>query len=89
MTHQHHHDGPGRSRHAGRHDAPGDEAAEWDEFYAGDGDDAAHWSGRPNGTLATEVTGLAPGTALDIGCGEGLDPAEHILPADVAARLER
>ena len=31
------------------------------------------WSGRPNGRLAVEVAGLAPGRALDVGCGEGAD----------------
>jgi SAM-dependent methyltransferase len=53
------------------------DADEWDRFYAGDGDDrvdgAGVWSGRPNGTLLAEVTDLPPGTALDVGCGEGAD----------------
>ncbi len=31
------------------------------------------WSGRPNVVLVDEVTGLTPGTALDLGCGEGAD----------------
>jgi SAM-dependent methyltransferase len=31
------------------------------------------WSGEPNGALVTETTGLPPGTALDVGCGEGAD----------------
>jgi SAM-dependent methyltransferase len=31
------------------------------------------WSGRPNGRLVAEVEGLAPGRALDVGCGEGAD----------------
>jgi SAM-dependent methyltransferase len=47
------------------------EAAEWDARYSeGDG---AKWSGRPNGRLVAEVAGLAPGRALDAGCGEGAD----------------
>ncbi|MCW2623098.1 MAG: methyltransferase type 11 [Frankiales bacterium] len=45
-------------------------AAEWDERYS-DADQV--WSGEPNGALVAEVAGLAPGTALDVGCGEGAD----------------
>jgi SAM-dependent methyltransferase len=30
-------------------------------------------SGRPNFALVTEVSGLHPGRALDVGCGEGAD----------------
>jgi SAM-dependent methyltransferase len=44
--------------------------AEWDERY-GAADQI--WSGDPNGALVAEVSGLAPGTALDVGCGEGAD----------------
>ena len=44
--------------------------AEWDERYSQGGQ---LWSGRPNGALVAEVTGLAPGRALDVGCGEGAD----------------
>lgn len=48
--------------------APG--AAEWDERYT-----AAErvWSGEPNGALLAEAANLAPGRALDVGCGEGAD----------------
>jgi SAM-dependent methyltransferase len=50
---------------------PDDEAgAEWDARYAGA---QQVWSGRPNGALVAEVAGLAPGRALDVGCGEGAD----------------
>jgi len=33
----------------------------------------ALWSGRPNAQLVAEAADLPPGTALDIGCGEGAD----------------
>lgn len=45
-------------------------AAFWEDRYAGTG---RVWSGRPNATLADVVAGLAPGRALDLGCGEGGD----------------
>jgi len=47
-----------------------DPAAFWDDFYSGR--DAA-WSGRPNEALVRETGSLAPGSALDLGCGEGAD----------------
>jgi SAM-dependent methyltransferase len=47
------------------------QAAEWDARY--NERDGARWSGRPNGRLVNEVTGLTPGRALDVGCGEGGD----------------
>jgi 2-polyprenyl-3-methyl-5-hydroxy-6-metoxy-1,4-benzoquinol methylase len=42
----------------------------WDERYSGEG---KVWSGRPNPQLVAEAAGLEPGTALDVGCGEGGD----------------
>ena len=42
----------------------------WDEKYAGS---ERIWSGRPNQALVQVVTDLPPGTALDVGCGEGAD----------------
>ncbi|MET0415157.1 MAG: class I SAM-dependent methyltransferase [Actinoplanes sp.] len=42
----------------------------WDERYA---QDDRIWSGAPNVVLVQEVAGLTPGTALDLGCGEGAD----------------
>jgi len=42
----------------------------WDERYGGR---ERLFSGNPNGVLVTEVTGLPPGRALDVGCGEGAD----------------
>ena len=59
----------------------------WDERYA------AHdhvWSGRPNPPLVEHATGLSPGVALDVGCGEGADVvwlAErgwHVTGADLS-----
>lgn len=44
--------------------------AEWDGRYA---DLHQMWSGSPNGALVAEVEALAPGRALDVGCGEGAD----------------
>ncbi len=42
----------------------------WEERYSGE---EKIWSGQPNAQLVAEVSGLAPGTALDVGCGEGGD----------------
>ncbi len=42
----------------------------WDERYAGA---PALWSGRPNPRLVAHAVDLAPGLALDVGCGEGAD----------------
>lgn len=48
---------------------PAANQADWDGRYGGD----RLWSGNPNGTLVTEVAGLSPGRALDVGAGEGGD----------------
>jgi SAM-dependent methyltransferase len=42
----------------------------WDERYASA---EQIWSGRPNPHLVTVAGDLTPGTALDVGCGEGAD----------------
>ena len=47
-----------------------DDAQEWDTRY---GRADRVWSGRPNGSVVAEVADLAPGSALDVGCGEGAD----------------
>jgi 2-polyprenyl-3-methyl-5-hydroxy-6-metoxy-1,4-benzoquinol methylase len=46
------------------------EPPSWDERYSGED---VVWSGNPNAQLVAEVSGLTPGTALDVGCGEGGD----------------
>jgi len=43
--------------------------AEWDEVFG----ETQRFSGNVNDGLIQEVQGLAPGTALDLGCGEGGD----------------
>ncbi|OZM71990.1 SAM-dependent methyltransferase [Amycolatopsis antarctica] len=42
----------------------------WEAFYR---DREQVWSGEPNAALVNETAGLTPGTALDLGCGEGGD----------------
>ncbi len=67
-------------------------APDWDARYDGD----RQWSGNPNGSLVAEVEGWAPGSALDVGAGEGGDAlwlAEQgwaVTANDISARaLER
>ncbi|MGW2310136.1 MFS transporter [Actinomadura luteofluorescens] len=42
----------------------------WDTRYS---EHHHMWSGEPNAVLVQEAADLAPGTALDLGCGEGAD----------------
>jgi thioredoxin reductase/SAM-dependent methyltransferase len=49
---------------------PGDTAEHWDTRYA---TTEQWWSGHANHSLVVEASGLPPGTALDVGCGEGGD----------------
>ena len=43
-------------------------SADWDRRYAGK---ELLWTAEPNRFLVNEVSGLAPGRALDLACGEG------------------
>ena len=70
MSHDEHQHGHGG---AGDDDAAAADMFEppaWDERYSGD---AKVWSGAPNPQLVAEASRLTPGTALDVGCGEGGD----------------
>ncbi len=69
------------------------DASFWDKRYRS-ADEI--WSGDPNPQLVAEVSGLMPGTALDVGCGEGADAvwlAErgwHVTAIDISGvALER
>ena len=46
------------------------ESSGWEERYSGQ---EKIWSGEPNPQLVAEASGLTPGSALDVGCGEGGD----------------
>lgn len=66
----HGHDHHGDDHHG---DGPNDvvtNEAFWDQMYHSS---SALWSGHANPHLVTEAVDLAPGAALDIGCGEGAD----------------
>ncbi|SDK29572.1 FAD-dependent oxidoreductase [Nonomuraea jiangxiensis] len=68
--HAHHADpASGHAHHAGSGSAASEEEF-WDARYS---EKERIWSGNPNVMLVREITDLAPGTALDLGCGEGAD----------------
>ncbi|MEQ3549184.1 class I SAM-dependent methyltransferase [Pseudonocardia nematodicida] len=57
----HHHADPDADQHS---------AEFWDAAYSSR---PQVWSGQPNRWLVTDAADLAPGRALDVGCGEGAD----------------
>ena len=63
-AHQHHEHGDARPAN------PNTGQDFWDERYRSS---TALWSGDPNPQLIAEAADLAPGRALDAGCGEGAD----------------
>ena len=64
MTHPHH----GAHQHGDP--ADGTNAEQWEARYAGSD---RIWSGNPNALLVEHASGLVPGAALELGCGEGAD----------------
>lgn len=55
-------------------DPSADPAEFWETRYRSTrGETGQVWSGRVNPAVEREVTGLTPGTALELGCGEGGD----------------
>ena len=85
MTHDH-----GSAEQHGADTSAGDDPfgrPYWEDRYAAPG---LTWSGNPNQVLVDEVTGLAPGRALDIGSGEGGDAlwlarrGWHVTGVDIA-----
>lgn len=63
--------GPGHGQRLSEEEAAAlFEPPSWEERYSGE---KKMWSGKPNAQLVAEASGLPPGTALDVGCGEGGD----------------
>lgn len=59
--------------------APSD-GVDWDARYAAS---EQVWSGNPNSALVAEMTGDTPGTAVDVGSGEGADAIYEERPRHV------
>ncbi|MFB2584632.1 class I SAM-dependent methyltransferase [Herbiconiux liukaitaii] len=66
----HHHHSPSDDTHSPAGSSHADPTAFWEARY---GERPRIWSGNPNRALVESVVGLTPGTALDLGCGEGAD----------------
>jgi SAM-dependent methyltransferase len=66
---------------------PVDIQAMWNERYR---EKDRIWSGKPNARLSEAVSGMPPGRALDLGCGEGGDArwlahqGWHVVAVDVS-----
>jgi SAM-dependent methyltransferase len=60
----------------------------WDDRYR---ESERIWSGEPNDALVRQVSGLAPGRALDLGAGEGADAVWlarrgwHVTAVDISS----
>ena len=59
-----------RQQHSDQQSDAAHSASRWEERYASV---EQLWSGRPNDWLPELATDWSPGTALEIGCGEGAD----------------
>lgn len=68
-------------------DAPKTNAEAWEERYASAD---RVWSGNPNALLVQYLSGISPGRALELGCGEGADAiwlarqGWHVVATDIA-----
>lgn len=74
-------------------DHPVFDAAFWDDRYRAV---ETGWSGEPNAQVVSELSGITPGRALDVACGEGMDAiwlaarGWHVTATDISAvALER
>ncbi len=65
-----HHGPPDDVQHGRSGGGPASAALEWDARYLSR---VKRWSGNPNPGLVEHAAALAPGRALDLGCGEGAD----------------